>query len=803
MHFAHDLKLALRRLRQAPAFTATAMAVLAIGIGANAAIFSLVDNVLLKPLPFQNPGELAMVWEHAPDNPQHSVAPLNFADWSEQNHAFSAMAAVSGTFATIRTSAGPERITGQSVSPVFFDVVGVKPVLGRTFTAEDGATSRPVAVISARLWQSRFGGDPNIVGRSIESNDTPLTIVGVIPGDFQFLYHSDLWTVFTPGRGPQYRQMHYLRVVARLRPGASLQQADADMAVVGANIARISPQTNKGWGVTVQPLRDALIGGDVRTTSAVLACVVGLILLMACANIANLLLARGIDRAREFAVRVSLGGSQGRIMGQLLTEGAVLAGLGGAAGLWITLVVLQAAPGFLPERILPIELRLHMDMRVLVFSLVLTALTAVVFGLAPAWHASRVSLAGTLRSGGRSVAAGVGGLRNFLAAAEIAVAVLLISGAGLFLRTAASLHGADPGYYAHNVLTMYVSLPLGRYPQPENGLRFYQGVEREIARIPGVESVGVGGSLPLDGWDIGQSFKIVGQASGADEEHGAHYQIVSSRYFETLGIRLLSGRPFNEHDDAKGRPVCIVNEALAHKFFNGKPPLGAVLSVSAMNPKGPVPVEREIIGVIHQVRIDALSKKEDNAEIYVPITQNPWYSAAIAVRTAGDPLRSLSAVKAAIARVDPDEPVTRVRTMDEVAAESIAEPRFRAQLLGAFAAIALILASVGIFGVLAFSVGRRTREFGIRMALGAQWSDLIGLVLRAGLKMVGAGLAAGLTAAILLTHSLASLLYGVSPLDPVTFLAAPLFLGSIAFVACLVPAIRAARVDPGVALHDE
>jgi putative ABC transport system permease protein len=778
--------------------------VLAIGIGANAAIFCLVDNVLLKPLPFHNPGELVAVWERPPDNAHNSVSPLTFADWSEQNHVFTAMAAISGTSATIRTSAGPERIAGQAVSPVLFDLLGVKPVIGRTFGAEDGRSDTKVALISARLWRSRFGGDPKIVGRPIESNGAPLTIVGVIPGDFQLLFRSDLWTVFVPGRGPEYRRMHYLRVVARLRPGTPLRQADADMAVLGSNIARLSPETNKGWGVTVQPLRDALIGGEVRTTSAVLGCVAGLVLLMACANITNLLLARGIDRAREFAIRVSLGGSQARIMVQLLTEGAVLGSLGGVLGVWLAYVVLQAAPGFLPEGILPIELHLQLDARLLAFSVVVTALTTVTFSLFPAWRASRVSLAGALRSGGRSVAAGVGGLRSFLATGEIAVAVLLISGAGLLLRTASSLRGADPGYYGHNVLTMYVTLPLARYPLPQNALNFYQGVEREIARIPGVERVALGGNLPLDGWNIGQPFRVAGQAtSGEAEEPAAHYQIVSPRYFEALGIRLLRGRQFSEHDNVDSRQVCIVNEALVRKYLNGKDPLAAALRVEALTPSGPQPVDREIVGVIHQVKVEGLGEKEDNPEIYVPITQNPWYTASIVVRTAGDPLHAVSAVKAAIARVDPDQPVTRVRTMDEVAAESIAEPRFRAQLVGAFAAIALILASVGVFGVLAFSVGRRTREFGIRMALGAQWIDLIGLVLKAGFKMVGGGIAAGLAAAILLTNSLASLLYGVQPLDPVTFLSAPVFLGLIAFAACLIPALRAARVDPGVALHDE
>jgi putative ABC transport system permease protein len=800
----YDFRFALRNLRRTPGFAAVVVAVLAIGIGANSAIFSLVDSVLLRPLPFAHPGELVMLWEHPPGYAHNSVSPLTFADWSEQNKVFSSMAAVSGTSATLRTAAGPERIPGQSVSVSFFDLLGVKPLAGRTFRSEDDRPGNKVVAISGRLWRSHYGGDPSIVGRSVEMNGAPYTVVGIIPDDFQILFQSDLWTVFVPGRGPEFRRMHYLKVLGRLKPGIVLPRARADMALLAANIARIAPDTNKDWGVTVEPLRGALIGGDMRVTSAVLAGVVGLVLLMAWANVANLLLARGIDRAREFAVRASLGGSHARILGQLLTESALLAALGGAAGLLVAWIVLLSAPRFLPAGILPIELHLNLNARVAGFAALLTLATSVLFGFAPAWHASRVSLADALRSGGRSVAAGIGGLRSFLATGEIAVAVLLVSGAGLLLRTASSLRGADPGYYARNVLTMHVTLPLSRYPAPEKALPFYQSVEREISRLPGVEQVGLGGSLPLDGWDIGQSFSVVGEPSPSESnEPAAHYQIISAHYFDTLGIRLLRGRAFTEHDTGSTPQICIVNEELVRKYLHGREPLGASLSVEALTPSGPKPVVREIVGVIHQVKVEGLGEKEDNPEIYVPIAQNPWYAASITVRTAGDPLLAAPAVRAAIARADPEQPVTRVRTMDEVAAESIAEPRFRAQLVGAFAVIALVLASVGVFGVLAFSVGRRTREFGIRMALGARGSNIIGLVLKSGLKMVGIGVAVGLAAAIEFTHSLVSLLYGVKPLDPVTFLAAPLLLSVVALAACLLPAVRAARVDPGVALHHD
>ncbi len=802
--YAQDLRFAIRTLRRTPGFAAVVIAVLAIGIGANSAVFSLVDGVLLRPLPFANPGELTMLWEQPPGFAHSNVSPLNFADWSDQNKVFRSLAAVSGDSANLRTAAGPERIAAQSVSASFFDVLGIQPVAGRTFIGEDARPGTKVVVLGENLWRSHFGGDPALVGRPLELNGQPFTVVGIVPAQFQFLFKSDLWTVFVPGRGPEFRRMHYLRVIGRLKPGATLSQANADMAVVAAGIARISPETNKGYGVTIEPLRDGLIGGDVRVTSEVLAAVVGLVLLMACANIANLLLARGIDRAREFAVRSSLGGSHAQILRQLLTESVLLAVLGGIAGVTLAWIGLQAAPQFQPEGVLPIELHIALNARVAGFATLLTLITSILFGFAPAWRASRVSLTDALRSGGRTVAAGMGGLRSFLATGEIAIAVLLVTGAGLLLRTALSLGSTDPGYNAKNVLTMYVILPLTRYPTPEKALIFYQAAEREIERLPGVKSVAMGASLPLDGFDIGQSFTVVGDAPLPEtDEASAHYQIVGARYFDTLGIPLLRGRAFTEHDSAQAKPVCIVNEELARKYFHGREPLGAAIRVSAMTPGGPQPVVREIVGVIRQVKVDGLGEKRKASEIYVPITQNPWYSASVAVQTAGDPLGLTSAVKAAIARADPDQPVTRVRTMDEVAADSIAEPRFRAQLVGAFAVIAVVLASVGIFGVLAFSVGRRTREFGIRMALGPAGTTSSGWCCKGALRMVAAGVAGGLLGALLLTHTLVSLLYGVQPLDPVTFLTTPLLLSVVGLAACLAPALRAASVDPGVALHHD
>jgi len=800
---SQDVRFAIRMLRRNPGFTAVVAAVLAIGIGANSAIFSLVDATLLRPPPFAHPRDLVMLWEHPPGYAHNRVSPLNFLDWSEQNQAFSSMAAVSGASRTLVGASGAELIPGQSVSAAFFDLLGVKPIAGRTFTSDDARQHADVILLSEELWKSHFGGDPTVIGRTVQF-DRGFTVVGIIPAGFQIFYKADLWTLFVPERSPQQRRMHYLQVLGRLKPGVTLERAIADMGLVAANIARISPATNKDWGVTIERLRDALVDRDLRVTSLVLAGVVGFVLLMACANVANLLLARGVGRAREIAVRSSLGGSRGRILGQLLTESALLAALGGAAGTAFAWIILKTAPSFLPPGLLPVSMRLGLDGRVIGFSAALTAATGLLFGLAPAWHAARISLADTLRAGGRTATSGMGTFRGFLATGEIAVAVLLMAGAGLLVRTLVSLDRVDPGYHATNVLTMSVSLPISRYPKPENALAFYQAAEKEIASLPGVREVAVGGRLPLDGWDIGQGFAIVGQPSdGEAAAPSAHYQMVGASYFDTLGIRLLRGRAFTERDTASTTPVCIVNEELVRRYLQGKDPLGALVKVQAMMPAGPTPVVRQIVGVIRQVKVEGPGEKQSALEIYVPVAQNPWYWASIAVRTAADPMSLAPAVRAAMARVDKDQPVTHVRTMEQVAAESVAEPRFRAQLVGTFGALAMILAAVGIFGVLAFSVGQRTREFGIRMALGAGAGDVLRLVLTGGLKMISAGIAIGLAAALLLTRFLATLLFGVQPLDPITFVAAGALLGLVALAACAAPAVKAARVDPAVALHHE
>jgi predicted permease len=524
---------------------------------------------------------------------------------------------------------------------------------------------------------------------------------------------------------------------------------------------------------------------------------------MACANVANLLLARGIGRAREIAVRAALGASSGQIVGLLLSESVMLAVIGGAAGLALSWTALRVAPSVVPPGLLPEGIPLRFDARVTIFAAALTCLTGVLFGIAPAWHAARTPLRDTLSSGGRASTGAAGRLRSVLAIAEVAGAVLLLAGAGLLIRTLASMTAADPGYHADSVLTMSVSLPLSRYPDQTHALTFFRRADAELTAIPGVQSVGFVDNLPLDGWDIGQPVEIAGDPpTDAASRRSAHYQITSPRYFETLGIQLAKGRAFTDRDVGTAPQVCIVNEEFVRRFLQGREPLGTIVKVPNMAPGQAPSIPREIVGVVRQVAI-GVGEKEKAPEIYVPMEQNVWYGSAIALKTAAQPATYAAAARAAIAKIDPDQPVTRMRTMDEVASEATQGPRFRAALVSTFATIALVLAAVGIFGVLTFSVRERTREFGVRVALGATTRDILRLVVRSGVKLAGTGVAIGLFAAALLTRTLASLLFGVTPLDPVTFVTAPAVLVVTALAACVAPAMRAVRVDPAVTLRQE
>jgi putative ABC transport system permease protein len=799
-----DVRYAIRSLGKARGFSLMAVLMLAIGIGATSAIFNLIDGTLIRPLPFVDPSRLVMLWEHPPSYARNRVSPLNFQDWSEQSHTFAGMAAVAGGSRTLTNADGAaERVPGQSVTTTFFDVLGIAPIAGRTFVADDMRPQPDVVVIGERFWRSHLNGDPSAVGRVLRLDGQSLTVIGIVPERFQILFPADIWTPFPLRRTPEQRRQHYLQVIARMRNGVTIEQTRGDMAIVAEHIAEIAPDTNKNWTVTVEPLHDAVVGGEVRSTSIVLGGVVVFVLLMACANVANLLLARGIGRAREIAVRAALGARRAQIARMLTCESLVLAALGGSAGIALSWLALRAAPSLIPPGLLPEGIPLRFDARVTMFAAALTGLTGILFGLAPAWHAVRRPLGESLASGGRASTGSAGRLRALLAAAEVAGAVLLLAGAGLLVRTLASMNAEDAGYRADSVLTMAVTLPLSRYPDQSRALTFFRQADAALSAIPGVASVGFVDNLPLDGWDIGQPIEVVGSPStDASSRKSAHYQITSPRYFDTMGIQLAAGRAFTDRDVASAPQVCIVNEEFVRRFLSGRDPIGAIVKVPNMAPGQAPTIAREVVGVIKQVAIGA-GEKERAVEIYVPMEQNVWYGSAIAVKTAGHPASFAAVARAAIAGIDKDQPVTRVRTMDEVAAEATSGPRFRATLVGLFALMSLALAAVGVFGVLTFSVRERTREFGVRVALGATTADILQLVLGSGLKIAGAGALVGLVSAALLTRSLASLLYGVAPLDPITFVAAPAVLVATALAASALPALRAVGVDPAVTLRQE
>jgi putative ABC transport system permease protein len=802
-----DLRYAMRVLRHGPGFAAGAVPVLALGIGATVAIFSVVDAAVFRPLPFYRPGELVTLREKPPGNGLkriYNATPLNFQDWHDRNSVFSGLAAVSGANRTLAGRDGAEFIAGQAVTREFFSVLGVPPVAGRAFQEEDERTKANVVMLSERIWRTRFGADPKVVGRTIPLDGEPYTVIGIVPARVQVFYEADFWTLYVVKRSPEQRRMHYLKVIGRVKPGVTIEQARAGMNGVAQGMARLFPETNKDWGVTIETLRESVVGTELRSTTLVLGGVVAFVLLMACANVANLMLARGASRTREMAVRVALGAGRLDLARQLLAESLTLAASGGVSGLALAWALIRMAERVVPAGTMPVGVTISMDARVAVFTAAITLLTGVLFGLAPVWQVSRSGVVDGLRSGGRGASGGHSRLLGGLAMVEIAIAVLVVTGAGLFVRTLYRLTEVDPGYHADRVLTARVVLPLARYKTPERALEFYESAQREMESLPGVRSASFGGSLPLTGWDIGQGFTVVGDPPvPPDRLESVHYQIVGARYFEALGIPLLDGRAFDQRDRKGAQEVAIVNQEFARRYLRGRQPLGMHIAVHAMDPGGPKMVEREIVGVAGQVRVDSLGEPVNTIEVYVPITQNPWYSASIAVRAAGNAESTAPALRAAIARVDRDLAVTQVRTMDEIASENVARPRFRARLLAVFALLALLLAATGIFGVLAFSVSQRRREFGIRMAVGAQAGDVLGMVLARGLKIAAGGIALGLVGAALVARAASTLLFGVQALDGGSYGFAAALLAGVALVAGAVPAIRAASVDPAVTLREE
>lgn len=789
-NLSRDLKHSIRTLRKAPGFTLTAVACVAVGIGATSTMFSLLDAALLRPLPFDDPQQLVALSERPPHFLRNTVSPPTYLDWREQNRVFEEMGAVTSASRTLTGQGDPVRLNGQQITASYLSVLRARPAAGRLFTAAE--ERQPLVLISERLWRQRFSASPDALGRAIALDGQAYTVCGVMPAAFRVMGDPDIWMPLPLERSAS-RSSHILRVIARRKRGATPAQANAEMGGIATRIAAVFPDSNAGWGITIDPLQSYLVGSDLRITALALFGGVGMLLLLSCANVANLLIVRGSGRAAEIAIRGALGASRAAIVRQLLAETFLLTLAGGLAGLWIASILLGLAPRLLPPGSLPAAIPLTLDVRVVSFALGASILTALLSGLAPAWSASAASFTNAIRSSGRTVSAGMG-VRNFLASAQLTLAVVLVVGAGLLVRTLLRLEGADRGYQRGNVLTMRFALPKAAYPTDDRAAQFLQSLEHEVSGMPGVLSAGFSTDLPLEGWSFGENFEVVGKPVPNAARPFAHLQVSSPRYFETVGIRFALGRPFDPRDTAHGAPVCIVNEEFARRYLDGRDPLSW-----SLNTVGAV---RQVVGVIRQVKVQGPADATA-PEIYVPYTQVPDSNLALAVRTAGDPLAMVKTVKAAIARVDMNLALTNVRTLDEVAEESVVRPRFRAGLAAAFAVAALALAALGVYGVLAFAVSRRVKEFGIRAALGASSGNLLALVMRQGLRIAAAGVAAGVLIAAALSRSLAGFLFDVTPLDPLTFATVALALTMVALIACAIPAFRAMAVDPVRALHEQ
>jgi putative ABC transport system permease protein len=803
-----DVTFALRQLWHSPAFTIVAAATLALGIGANSAIFALVDATLLRPLPFPTPDRLVLVWERTDDSSRAGVSPLNLRDWNARSHSFEGMAGfISNVGGMVMAGAdgSAETVPRQWVAGPVFDVLGVTPVVGRTFAPEDDRQRAAVVVLSEAFWRSRFGGDPSVVGRELRLDGMPFTVVGVVPQEFPLPGRSSIWALRTFPDRPQVRAAHPLQVVGRLKPGVTLDEASAELGSVAQALAREFPATNAGRGIALEPLHDAVIGRELRLTSLLFLGVVGFVLLICCANVANLLMARATVRTRELAIRSALGAGRPRVIRQLLTESLVLSAIGGALGLGVGAAILSVAPSLIPAGLLPVTVSPAFDLRVVGFCAVASVTVGVLFGLVPAWQATAISPPQVITSDTRTTTGRGGWLRSGLVAGEIATAVLLLFGAGLLLRTLMAVDRVDRGYRAGSVLTMMVDPLGGRYPTPASLLQFFDVVEDEIRTVPGVASVGWASTLPLGDSVLGDvPFDIVGDAPSADSRRPtADYQIVSASYFETIDLPIVEGRAFTEHDTSDTVPVCIVNEAFVRRHLDGRSPIGRRIALRAGDgPDAPAQI-KEVVGVARQVR-GRPDEREALLQVYVPLAQDPLDDLYVLVRPSSGRADALAgSVRAAIGRIDKEQLVSvrDILTLDDIVWGATGRHRLRAVMVATFAGLALFLAMIGVFGILAYSVQQRMRDFAVRRALGATSGDVLRLVVTSAARVVLVGIAVGLVLSAIAGQLLTTMLFGVQPLDPVTFLSVILLLATTALVSVAGPAWRAVRIDPAVALR--
>ena len=821
--FLQDIRYGLRTLLKTPGFAVVAILTLALGIGANTAIFSVVNAVVLNPLPYPQPDRLVALFQKYSEFPKGSISYPNFLDWQRMNKSFTAMAAYRNSGYSLYGRGEPERLHGEMISAGFFDVLGVKPLLGRAFAAdEDQIGANPVVMISERLWRRKFGGDPNVVGQRAILDDVGRTIVGVVPDNFhlkiknfQNYMLNDIYTPVGEFGDKRFRDRGSawgMNAIGRLRPGVSYEQARQDLDRVSRELGAQYPDVDNGIGITMVPMREEIVG-EVRPVLLLLLGAVGFVLLIACVNVANLLLARSTSRRREFAVRLALGASQLRIIRQLLTESILLGLAGGLLGLLLAKWGTGVALAFVPQS-LPRSEEIGLDTHVLLFTLGISVLSGIVFGLAPAWKTSVSNVGTTLKESGRSFAGQRSRMQKTFVVAETALSLVLLIGAGLMLRTLASLWRSDPGFNPHNVILFSTAAHESLTQQSPAAVRaYYRRMHDQIARTPGVESSSFEGGATLMQDDSENYLWIVGTPKPTHTSDLPLFLVhsVEPGYLKTLQVPLRRGRFFTDQDNERTQPVAVIDESLAEKYFAGRDPIGQYLAHPGTGPDQQPPAQ--IVGVVGHVNQWGLGQDGPEAlrnEVYFPFWQRDDKSMVansrfntVYVRTSPLGTPSIATLRQRLLQFDSGLVVYDSETLDKVVAASVASKRFTMMLLGAFAAIALLLASIGIYGVLSYLVGQRTQEIGVRMALGAQRSDVLRLIMSDGARMTLLGISIGIVAALGLTHLMRSMLFGVRPTDPLTFGAVTIVLAVIALLACYVPAHRAMRVDPTVALRYE
>ena len=801
-----NLRYTVRTLWMNPGLTITVLLTLALGIGANTAIFTVDYATLLAPLPYPKPDRLVVVWSKI-QTFHNGISAGDFTDWKRESKSFEDINAFTGGSFNIASKDQPENIEGRQVTAGYYKMFGRPFFLGRDFLPEEGVAGRDhVVVITHKLW-AHLGADPKLVGQSMRINGEPYTVVGVLSPGLDDRGDSQLAVplVFKPEQ--LNHDFHWLLSVARLKPGVTIQQAQADMDSVTTHIAQENPKSNKGWGAYVEPLKNDFLPSERKQTLWLLLGAVAFILLIACVNVANLLLARGLARQKELAVRSALGASRRTIFEQLLTESLLLAIAGGLLGIGVGYAMLQALVAIMPRGTLPDEADLHLNIPILLFTLAATTLAGLLFGSAPAWYASRVDPGEALKEGNRTgVGAGRHRLRQFLVIGEFTLALALLAGAGLAIHSFLNLLRVDLGLRTDHVLTFYLPVPDSRPKDPEKIIAYYKQILSSVSAVPGVTSVSAMTGLPLFGAGFGMPFTIVGKPAFNDPSMRPNtgFGMVTPEYFKTFGVRLVNGRTFTDQDTASSVKVAVVNEDFVKKYFKGVDPLQQRVSVEQLIPGvtklGPA-VEWQIVGVYHNVRAGDL--RNDRPEMQIPFWQSPWSGAGIGVRAANDPATMVKSIAAAVHSVDPEIALAEPRSMDEVRELVLSNDRFTLVLFVSFAAVALLLAALGVYGVMSFSVAQRSHEIALRMALGANRSRVVALIVREGLALAGIGLTLGLVGAYFVGRGMQSTLYGIGKLDLSVFASVALVLLAAAVVACLIPAHRAASVEPMQALRAE